>query len=300
MNRQKLLSSPMRLFYMALPFVILMVIFNYLPLVGWIYAFSEGMPRALGDVQFVGLDLFKRMWMKGSTFPLALRNTLMMGGMMLITMPLPVLFALGLAQVRNAKLSRMLQTVASLPNFISWVLVYGIFYMFFGSQGVINQILLHLHLTNAPVEVLLDDNRVWLIQTLISLWKTLGWNAIIYIAALSSIDKTLYEAADVDGAGRLMKIWYISLPELKQTFFVLLILAVGNILNTGFEQYYVFRNPLILNKIDVLDTYIYTQGITNMEFGYATAVGMAKSIVSVAILFAVNKMAKKFRGEAIL
>lgn len=290
----------MKLFYMALPFVILMVIFNYLPLVGWIYAFSEGMPRAIQDVQFVGLELFKRMWMKGSTFPYALRNTLIMGGMMLLTMPFPVMFALGLAEVKNARLSRVIQTVASLPNFISWILVYGIFYMFFSSQGVINQLFLHFKWISAPMEILVDEDKTWVVQTFISLWKTLGWNAIIYIAALSGIDKTLYEAADVDGAGRLAKIWYISLPELKNTFFVLLLLAVGNILNTGFEQYYVFRNPLILNKIDVLDTYIYTQGITNMEFGYATAIGMAKSIVSIGILFLVNALSKKARGESIL
>lgn len=298
--KSKLFNRRTALFYMALPFVLLIFIFSYLPLAGWIYAFSDSMPGSANGIHFVGLDLFKRMFMKGSTFGYALRNTLIMGVLTLITTPIPVIFALSLAEVRNSKISRMVQTITSLPNFVSWVLVYGIFFMFFSSQGFVNNVLVNLGWIKEPLNVLANEKWVWVIQTLASLWKTLGWNAIIYIAALAGIDRGLYEAAEVDGAGRFAKIWNISIPGLKQTFFVLLLLAVGNILNTGFEQYYVFRNPSILNRIDVIDTYIYTQGITNMEFGYSTAVGMAKSLVSISLLMFVNSVSKKIRGETII
>lgn len=298
--KSKLFNRRNTLLYMALPFVAVIFIFNYLPLGGWVYAFSDSMPGSVNGIHFVGFDLFKRMFIKGSTFRYALRNTLVMGCLILVATPIPVIFALSLAEVKNSKVSRFIQTITSLPNFVSWILVYGIFFVFFNSQGVVNNALLNLKLIDTPLEVLASEKWVWVIQTLASLWKTLGWNAIIYIAALAGIDKELYEAASVDGAGRFAKMWNISVPGLKQTFFVLLLLAVGNILNTGFEQYYVFRNPLILNKIDVLDTYIYTQGITNMEFGYSTAVGMAKSLVSILLLMLVNSFSKKIRGESII
>ncbi len=298
--KKKLWNRRMFLLYMAIPFVVLIFIFNYLPLFGWIYAFSDSMPGASGGIHFVGLSMFRRMFMKGSTFGLALRNTLIMGALILLTTPLPVVFALLLSEVKNSKISRIIQTVTSLPNFVSWVLVFGIFFAFFSSQGFVNNLLMNLNLISEPLNILANEKWVWVIQTLATLWKTLGWNAIIYIAALAGIDKEMYEAASVDGAGRFAKMLHISIPGLKETFFVLLLLNVGNILNTGFEQYYVFRNPTILNRIDVLDTYIYTQGITNMEFGYSTAVGMAKSIVSVCLLLAVNRFSKKIRGEAII
>ena len=298
--KSRLFNRRTSLLYMALPFVVLIFVFSYLPLHGWIYAFSDSMPGSAKGIHFVGLSLFKRMFMPGSTFIYALRNTLAMGSLILISTPLPVIFALCLAEVRNTKASRTIQTITSLPNFVSWVLVYGIFFIMFSSQGFVNNALLSLRLIDEPINVLANAKWVWVVQTLATLWKTLGWEAIIYIAALASIDKELYEAAYMDGAGRFAKMWYVSVPGLRQTFFVLLLLAVGNILNSGFEQYYVFRNPLILNKIDVLDTYIYTQGITNMEFGYSTAVGMAKSLVSVSLLMFVNYISKKVRGDSII
>ena len=298
--KSRLFNRRTSLLYMALPFVVLIFIFSYLPLHGWIYAFSDSMPGSAKGIHFIGLRLFERMFMPGSTFIYALRNTLAMGSLILIVTPLPVIFAICLAEVRNTKASRIIQTITSLPNFVSWVLVYGIFFILFSNQGFVNTALLSLGLINEPLNVLANAKWVWVVQTLATLWKTLGWEAIIYIAALAGIDKELYEAAYMDGAGRFAKIWYVSVPGLLQTFFVLLLLAIGNILNSGFEQYYVFRNPVILNKIDVLDTYIYTQGITNMEFGYSTAVSMAKSLVSISLLMFVNYVSKKVRGISII
>jgi putative aldouronate transport system permease protein len=288
------------LLYMSLPFVALLFIFCYLPLYGWVYSFSDSMPGPLSKMHFVGFELFRRMFTVGSTFLNSLRNTLALSILQLLTAPLSVMFALLLAEVRNSKMSRIIQTASSLPNFISWVLVYAIFFTFCSSQGFINTALINLKFIKEPLNILANDQIVWYFQTLVSVWKGLGWAAIIYIAALAGVDRELYDAAEVDGAGRFRKMIHVSLPGLLPTFFVMLLLSIGNILNGGFEQFYVFRNPNIINKIDVLDIYVYTQGITYMEFGYATAVGMAKSLVSIVLLFGVNFVSKKVRGQAII
>lgn len=296
----KLFNRRTSLLYMALPFIVIIFVFSYLPLRGWIYAFSDSMPGKISKMNFVGFEMFERMFSKGSAFGNSLRNTLVMSFLNIVVAPVPVVFALCLAEIKSTKISRVVQTVTSLPNFVSWVLVYGIFFAFFSSQGVVNSLLVNLNLIKEPLNVLANEKYVWYIQALIGIWKTLGWSAIIYIAALAGVDRELYDAAFVDGAGRFRKMLHVSIPSLSQTFFVLLLLSVGNLLNTGFEQYFVFRNPSIMDKINVLDIYIYTQGITNMEFGYATAVGMARSLVSVLLLFTVNLLSKKVRGESIV
>lgn len=295
------LKTKIKLFLMALPFIAFIFIFGYFPLHGWIYAFFKELPGTpIKDMHFAGLDLFKRMFIPGSTFLNSLRNTLVMSLINLATSPLPMIFALFLAEIRNAKVARVIQTVASLPNFISWVLVFGIFFSFFSSQGVINDWLVNLHIIKEPLNVLGNADIVWWLQPLVvSNWKTVGWGAIIYMAALSGLSKEVYDAAEVDGAGRFGKMWYVSLPGLMPTFIVLLVIQIGYILNIGFEQFYVFRNPTVIPKIDTLDVYIYVQGIQHMEINYAIAVGMARSLVSISLLLIVNNIAKKVNGKPI-
>lgn len=297
----RLLSRKLKLFYMALPFFALLILFYYLPLYGWIYSFFDSLPGTpVKEMNFIGLKFFERMFTPGSTFGYSLRNTLVMSFLQLITAPLPVIFALFLSEMKNKKSSKLIQTVTSLPNFISWPLVYAIFFTFFNSQGVVNSLLMSLNLISEPLNILANENNVWYVQTLVITWKTIGWYAIIYIASLSGIDGSLYDAADVDGAGRFGKMWHVSVPGIMPTFVVLMLLSVGNLLNSGFEQYWVFRNPVISQKIDVLDIYIYNQGLVNMEIGYATAVGMARSLVSIFLLFLVNYTARKANGQSIL
>jgi putative aldouronate transport system permease protein len=297
-------KSGMQLFLMALPFVALIFVFSYLPLWGWVYSFFNfQISKSFFDIfsqKFVGLSFFSRMFSPGSMFMGSLINTLAMSGLALLVSPLPIIFALFLAEIRNSALSRTIQTITSLPNFISWILVYGFCFAMFSSQGVMNTILTNLHLINSPLNVLANAKIVWGFQTLLNLWKTIGWSAIIYIASLAGVDRELYDAAEVDGANRFGKMLHISVPGLMPTFIVLLILSVGNLVNVGFEQYFVFRNPIITEKIDVLDIYIYTQGLTNMEFSYATAVGMYKSLVSILLLFGVNAISKKAVGRSII
>lgn len=298
---ERFTSQEAVLFYIALPLLLLTFIFNYLPLFGWSYAFVDYKPGlSVFKTNFAGLRYFLRLFEPGSGFIEAIRNTLTFGFLNIFISPLPIIFALLLAEVKSVKYSKFIQTVTSLPNFISWVLVFGIFFAFFSSDGFVNTLLIDLKVISQPIDYLGDSSKVYLMQTIIAAWKGLGWNAIIYIAAMTSIDSELYDAADVDGANRFNKMWHITIPGLMPTYIVLLLLAVSGILNTGFEQYFVFRNPLIVDRIDVIDTYVYTQGISNAEYAYATAVGIFKTAVSIVLLFTVNSIAKRTRGQSIV
>lgn len=289
------------LFLLALPLLALVIVFNYLPLYGWIYSFFKYQPGVpLINTEFVGFKYFAMIFARGNDSVNAIKNTLIFSFLGMLVSPLPIIFAIMLSEVRNSKFSRVIQTVTSFPNFISWVLVYSVFFSLFSNEGLINEILINLGITKEAVNVLANENIVYTFQTFASVWKNLGWNAIIYIAAISSIDQELYCAAEVDGAGRFGKIIHITVPGIMSTYVVLLLLAVGSMLNNGFEQYYVFKNPIIASRIEVLDTYIYRVGLGNAQYAYSTAVGMFKSVVSIILLFSVNFISKKVRDESII
>lgn len=290
----------LQLLLIALPMFAFVVLFCYVPLFGWSYAFVDyklGIP--VFKQPFVGFKYFKMIFQGLGYFPVVMRNTLVLSSFNLLCSPVPIIFAIMLSQMRS-KGSRVIQTVTSLPNFISWVLVYAIFFAFFSSEdGVINKILLHLNLIKEPANVLGNVDVAWYLQVLIAIWKNTGWNAIIYIAAMAGIDQELYAAAEVDGAGRFQKIWHVTMPGIIPTYFVLLLLAIANMLNNGFEQYYVFRNSLVLDKLEVLDTYIYRLGIGEMQYAFSTAMGIFKSSISIILLTLANTLSKFVRGESI-
>ncbi len=295
------LNHRMTLLYTTLPLIALVFLFYYLPLFGWIYAFFDYRPGVpLTKSAFVGLYNFAILFDKFSGFYTALRNTIVLNLLGLLVSPLPIVFAILLAEVKNRGLSRIMQTVTSIPNFISWILVYSLFFALFSNEGFVNVFLMRLGLIQDPINVLGNATIAWYFQTGVGLWKTLGWSAIIYIAAMSGIDPELYDAAEVDGAGRFGKIWHITVPGIMPTYIVLMLLAVGNMLTNSFEQYFVFRNPLVVEKLDTLDIFIYTQGLGAARFAFATAAGILKSIVSIGLLFVVNALAKRFRGAAII
>lgn len=299
--KNRLSKRRISLFLIALPFIVIMFIFCYLPLFGWTYAFFEYQPGvALQNQVFVGFRYFIRMFEPGSTFMASMANTLIFSFLGLLCSPLPIIFALLLGEVKNKRLSKVMQTITSLPNFISWVLVFSIFFAFFNSEGFVNIWLLKLGISDQPIDVLGNEKIVWFFQTAVGIWKTLGWSAILYIAAMSGIDQEMYEAADIDGAGRFRKAWNITIPGLMPTYFVLLLLSVSGMLNNGFEQYYVFRNPMVASKIDVIDIYVYLQGIAGNQYAYATAIGVFKSVVSILLLFSTNFLSKKVRGQSII
>jgi len=292
------------LFLMALPFLALAFLFSYLPLYGWIYAFYDYRPGIpLSQSEFMGLDWFTSMIsneVQRQEVMRVLRNTFAISTLNILTSVLPVIFAIFLAELKNAKFKKLVQTLTTLPNFISWVLVYSFAFMLFSvNNGFLNNFLLDLGLISEPMNILASDNHTWLSMTLWSVWKGLGWGAIMYIAAIMGIDQEIYEAARVDGAGRFRLMWHVTVPGIMPTFFVLLLLSIGNFINNGMEQFYVFQNAMNTDHIEVLDLYVYNIGMANSNFGFATAVSLLKSLVSLSLLFVANSMSKAIRGESI-
>jgi ABC-type polysaccharide transport system, permease component len=230
-----------------------------------------------------------------------MRNTLAMSGIGIATSFFPMAFAVFLVEVKSERFKKMVQILTTIPNFISWVLVYALAFTLFSTNGgFVNQVLINLGIISKPINFLGSDSHTWLSMWLWSTWKGLGWGAIMYLAAITGIDQELYEAARVDGASRFRMMWSITVPSLLPTYFVLLMLSIAGFLNNGMDQYYVFKNPINTNHIQVLDVYVYDIGITGMSFSLATAVSMLKSVISVILLFIANTMSKLLRGESII
>ena len=293
-----------KLFLMALPFLILTFIFSYFPLYGWVYAlFDFRPPLKLSQCDFVGIHWFQMLVSNPVQIKQileVLRNTFAMSGLGVLTSWLPMAFAIFLNEIRMKWFKRGVQTLTTLPNFISWVLVYSFAYSIFSSTGVFNHLLQTLGIADKPVMVLQQDKHTWIAMTMWGIWKGLGWGAILYLAAIAGIDQEQYEAATVDGANRFQVIWHITIPSLLPTFFVLLLLSVANFLNNGMEQYYVFQNAFNKEHIQVIDLYVYNLGIGNGSYSVATAISMLKSVVSVVLLFGCNWVSKLIRGETII
>ncbi|BBH20518.1 sugar ABC transporter permease [Paenibacillus baekrokdamisoli] len=302
-KRRKLTKNRVILLLLALPLIVLIFLFNYLPLFGWIYAFYDYQPGIpLSMSKFVGFKFFIIAFTeeRGELIRV-LKNTLAISFLTILTSPAGVLFAVLLNEIKKKSFSKFIQTTTTLPNFISWILTFSIFYVFFSvNDGAINQLLLKLHLIQNPINFLGDSAIAWYFQIGIGLWKGLGWGAIIYLAAIAGIDSEMYDAANVDGAGRFRMIWYVTIPGIMPTYIVLLLLNVSNLLSNGFEQFYVFMNPLVSDKLEILDYYVYRIGFQNNDFAYATALGVLKTVISIIILFTVNRIAKRVRGENII
>lgn len=298
-------SEKYLLFLLALPFLLFSFLFSYVPLHGWLYAFFDYRPpRDLADCTFVGFKWFASILSNPTQMGEMIRvmkNTFAISGLNILTSVLPLIFAVFLVEIRSNRYKRMVQTLTTLPNFISWVLVYSVAFSIFSvSDGFLNNLLVNIGVLDQPINFLAQDNHTWLGMILWSQWKNLGWGAIMYLAAIAGIDHELYEAAEVDGAGRFRKMWYITVPSLLPTFFVLLMLSIANFLNNGMDQYYVFQNAINKKHIEVLDLYVYNTGLTGNNFSFATAVSMLKSIISVALLFFANGLSKLLRGESIV
>ncbi|WP_206093352.1 ABC transporter permease [Paenibacillus yonginensis] len=290
---------------MSSPLLILVFVFSYMPLYGWIYSFYDYKAgRDLFSTDFVGLKNFKMMFTDHYAVTNILRvmkNTLGMSFLGIVTSVFPMIFAILLSEIRNLRFRKTIQTLVTIPNFISWVLVYSIAYaMFSTNDGLLNRILINNGIRDEGINFLASGNHVWLTMLGYGIWKGLGWGAIIYIAALTNIDAEQYEAARIDGAGRLKMTWHITIPGLLPTFFVLLLLSIGNLLNNGMEQYFVFQNAMNKDSIEVLDLYVYNQGMVGYDYSFATAVGMLKSVVSVLLLFFANFLSKITRGESVM
>lgn len=289
-----------KLFLMILPFMILVFCIYYMPLFGWVYAFTDYKPgKTWANLNFIGLDSFKLIFKDGGNFFNALKNTLCYSGLALLVTPLPMILAIMITQLRSRKLQRVIQTVTSLPNFISWVLMYSAVYLICSStDSALNTLIKSFG--GKAYNMLGDKQHAYLVQTLLGIYKTVGYSAIIYISSIAGISQDYYEAAEIDGANKLKRIIYITIPLLMPTFLVLFLLQVGNLLNNGFEQFYIFQTSLTQNKLEVIDTYTYRMGIMMSNYSYSTAISVMKSVISVALLFLTNALAKRIRGESII
>ena len=295
------LGRQWQLLVMSLPMLIYILIFNYSPMWGWITAFQDYKPKkGITGSKFVGLKNFK--WLFGrEDFINSIRNTL---GMSIINLVLgtvaAVLLAILLNEVMHTLFKRVVQTVTYLPHFLSMVIVVGMAQNIFASNGPINQLLMNLHILKEPLFFLGEGKYFWWLVGIINVWKEVGWNTIIYIAAMTAIDPSLYEAASIDGAGRFQKIRYITLPGIKSTFVILLIMNIGHLMEAGFEIQYLLGSSLVMDWSQTIDIFVLKYGISKQQYGVATAAGMFKSIVAIILLFTANTIAKKLDESTLI
>ena len=289
-----------KLLYYALPFMIIVLLFNYVPIFGWIYAFFDYIPGVkLNDSEFVGLEYFKLIFTDANVWR-SLTNTFIFAILGILFSPLPMFFAILLNEVKNGPVRKIVQTFTTLPNFISWVIIFSLAFTLFSSDGLITTMLLKIGIGTEGQNLLGNGDAVYIFQSLLGLWKGLGWSSIIYLAAIAGIDQEQYEAARVDGAGYFRCAIHITMPAMIGTFVVLFILNIGNFLNTGYEQYLLFKNSMTADNIEVLDLYAYRIGLENMDYSYGVTISIIKSVVSVILVTFANLVAKKARGSAVV
>lgn len=294
-----------RLFYMLLiPGLVFFIIFKYVPLYGVIIAFKDVPPFAsfaeMLTAPFVGLKHFVN-FMSSHFFGQLMRNTLVISGLkLLFSFPAPIIFALLLNEIRQEKFKRTIQTISYLPHFISMVVVCGLLTLLLSTDGgFVNGILMQLGWIKEPIYFLGEPRYFRSILVISSVWQGVGWSAIIYLAALTSIDPQLYEAATMDGAGMLRRMWHITLPGISNIIVIMFILAVGGILDAGFEQVLLLYSPPVYEVGDIIDTYVYRQGIINFQYSFSTAVSLFKSVIAMALILVTNFVAKLMGHDGI-
>lgn len=292
------LSNQRALLMMTIPFVIWLFIFKYLPIWGWTMAFQDFRPALdFSDQEWVGWKHFEFLFLDDH-FLRVLRNTLAMS---LINLVLGFVTAIGLAilinELRSVGFKRVVQTISYLPHFLSWVVAAAIVSFTLSFDGIVNDLLLRFNIVDEPVLFLGIGEYFWGILGAAETWKNVGWNAIIYLAAIAMIDQEQYEAAIIDGASRIQRIRFITLPGMRTVIIILLIMNLGYILESGFEPQYILGNPLNVEYSENIDIFVLKYGISMGNFSLATAAGIFKTVVSFIFLFAANSISKRM-GEA--
>lgn len=272
------------------------IIFKYIPMMNIVMAFQDfSIFKGVQGSPFVGFKHFIRAFGQRD-FINAVRNTITLNLLDLIVgFPAPIMLAIILNELVFKRFKRVTQTIVYMPHFLSWIIISGIAMQLFApGSGVVNKILEGMGL--GKVDLLMDKNNWVGTYVFLGLWKEIGWNTIIYLAAITGISAELYEAAEVDGAGRLRKIWHITLPGLRPTIVVLLIMSLGRILGIEFDRPYVMSNTMVMEVADVISTYVYRTGVRSRQYSYATAIGLFQSVICVTFLVVANTLSKKF-GE---
>lgn len=298
----KTAGTQRQLLIMSVPIILYVILFSYVPLWGWTMAFQNFRPaKSFQNQEWVGLRWFKFLF-SDPVFLQTVRNTVMMS---LINTTLgfisAIAFALLLNELKNISFKRLVQTVSYLPHFLSWVIVTGLVStMLSVEDGALNNLLMYLQLIDEPILWLSEPNYFWGVVGGTYVWKELGWNTIIYLAAISGIDPTLYEAAEIDGCNRWQKMLHITLPSIKPTIIILLIMSVGHILDAGFEMQYLLRNGLVQDVSDTIDIYVLMYGLQRSNYSLATAAGLFKNVVNISLIFLANEFAKRAGEERLI
>ena len=287
------------LYLMILPGFLYFVIFKYLPMGGLIISFQDYQPYlGIADSPWVGFKHFVRLFTE-PTFFMLLSNTLILFALnIVIFFPMPIILALMLNEVRHRYFKNAIQTIIYIPHFMSWVIIVSITYVFLTVDGgVINELLAAMGFQKISFLTSPEWLRTMYMAQII--WKELGWSTIIYLAAITVVDTQLYEAAEMDGAGRLRKTWHVTLPAIRPVIITLLILKIGTTLDLGFEHMYLLLNSLNREVAEIFDTYIYTAGLKNGQLSFSTAVGLFKGLVGLVLIMLANKLAKKFGEDGV-
>ncbi len=287
------------LYIMILPGLLYFVVFKYLPMYGLIISFQNYKPyKGISGSDWVGFEHFKRLFTEPD-FLNILTNTLILFGMnLLFFFPIPIVLALMLNEVRSSAFKRTIQTMVYIPHFMSWVIIVSISYVMLTMDGgIINELVSMLGMNK--INFLLSPE--WFRPTYIMqvIWREAGWGTIIYLAAIASIDPTQYEAARIDGAGRLRQVWHITLPAIRSVIIILLILKIGDVLELGFEHVYLLLNSMNRSVAEIIDTYVYTAGLQQGQFSYSAAVGFFKSFIGLVLVMLANKLAKKMGEDGV-
>lgn len=300
-NNAGWLHRDWRLYVMLILPVAFYLIFCYKPMVGVIIGFQKfNMFKGMWGSKWIGLENF-RFVMNMPDFPVALKNTLWLNFLGLVAgFPVPIILAILLNEMKSIKVKKVSQTLLYLPHFLSWIIIGGMVLQIFSPKtGIINATLLRLGWIDKSIPFLTDGPHWQATYTLIGVWQSMGWGTILYLSAITGINMELFEAAKIDGANKLQQIWHVTLPGIRSTIVILLILNVGQMMNISFDRPYVLGNPMVQNYCDVLSTFVYRAGITNSQFARATAVGLFQSVVGLILITGANIIARRLGEEGI-
>lgn len=297
MKKLKKFYDQRQLHWMVLPGVAFMIVFNYIPIYGIIIAFKNyTIVDTVSSAPWVGLENF-RIIMEDSFFWEAVRNTLAISLMKLfLGFAIPIILAVMIFEMRDGHLKKVIQTISYIPHFFSWIVLGGMLISWLSTNGFINQVMMSLGLMNQGVNHLLDPDKYWWIAVLSDLWKEVGWGTILYLAGMSRIDPTFYEAARIDGASKLTQIRAITLPLLAPIISLNLILNVSGLLGSNLDQTLVLMNAQNQNKSEVINSFVYRMGLTQGDFSYATAVGLGISVISIVLLVITDRITRKMNN----
>ena len=297
MKKLKKFYDQRQLHWMVLPGVAFMIVFNYIPIYGIIIAFKNyTIVDTDSSAPWVGLENF-RIIMEDSFFWEAVRNTLAISLMKLfLGFAIPIILAVMIFEMRDGHLKKVIQTISYIPHFFSWIVLGGMLISWLSTNGFINQVMMSLGLMNQGVNHLLDPDKYWWIAVLSDLWKEVGWGTILYLAGMSRIDPTFYEAARIDGASKLTQIRTITLPLLAPIISLNLILNVSGLLGSNLDQTLVLMNAQNQNKSEVINSFVYRMGLTQGDFSYATAVGLGISVISIVLLVITDRITRKMNN----